>query len=193
MTHRSIQKRTLCRLRWFWMAMRPAVGKCRLPTPVRRRSSSPGNARRTAPPRDDAVGISRPAGKGRDAAADSGGGAAKRGEPPHEKNIADAAGEIPRIDRCARTTRPAATRTDHPQTPCGVRDIAPLRLKRMSIPVRTRNGNCRLPQGGPGQPRTGRSRLIRAMMAIVPANGRAALGRPPEAVPGSSEAARRRP
>ena len=38
-----------------------------------------------------------------------------------------------------------------------------------------------------------RSRLIRAMMTIVPANGRAALGRPPEAVPGSSEAARRRP
>ena len=58
-------------------------------------------------------------------------------------NTECATGPILRIDHCAWTTHPAATHTDHPQTPFGVRDIAPQRLNHMPIPMKTRNGNCR--------------------------------------------------
>ena len=39
--------------------------------------------------------------------------------------------------RCARTARPAATRTGHPTSPCGVRDIAYQGLNHMSKPMQT--------------------------------------------------------
>ena len=44
---------------------------------------------------------------------------------------------ISRIGRYARIAHPAAMRTDHPQTLCSVRDIAPHNLNHISIPMKT--------------------------------------------------------
>ena len=68
----------------------------------------------------------------------------QKGRPPHEKHRrrrrTDPAHRISAI--APGPSDQAAPRTDRPQTPCGVRDTAPHRLNRMSIPVKTRNENC---------------------------------------------------
>ena len=119
--------------------VRPAIASCRpvaigprnreipVAVPCARTKPPPGHTRRTAPPRDDAVGMSRPVGKGRDAAADFDGNATKRGGH-RTKNIEDAAGPIPRI--AYRPLRP-----DHPSGGNAHRSPAnPMRRSRYRTP-----------------------------------------------------------
>ena len=116
------------------------VGKYRLLAPVRR----PSPSSRTCPmhcssPRR--CGLRVPFGrKSRDAAADLCGGATKK--EGHRAKTPDAPQDrsrASRTDRRTRTTHPAATRTDPPQTLRSVQDIAPHRLNRISVPMKTRD------------------------------------------------------
>ena len=67
----------------------------------------------------------------------------RKGTPVQQKdglrmrNTGYAARPIPHIDRYARTARPAATPTDHPQTLCRVPDITPHSSNHISMPVKT--------------------------------------------------------